>query len=177
MIEQIVGWVLLVALMAAVTLLTVVLQAFRSTSNKLLAVSSNEFHEASMSLIESAGELPESVLAGLRTMNHSAFAHGTPWMLYRALKDARTGRQEPTKSSGDHSAFDDLNKLRPELRKLFATVVASWLNILTHRNLILHFLIANEMTRIQAASGCIAKGQDNEGSLKSLFPALRHVDC
>jgi hypothetical protein len=177
MIEQIVGWVLLAALMATVALLTVVLQAFRSTSNQLLAVASNEFHEASMSLLESADELPEGVLSVLGTMNSSAFARGTPWILYKALKEARTGRAGSTKATNHHSDFDEFGKLRPELRKLFGTVGASWLNILTHRNLFLHFLIANEMTRMQVSSGSVSKGQDNESSFKSLIPALRHVDC
>jgi ABC-type protease/lipase transport system fused ATPase/permease subunit len=133
MIFEIFGWFGFIASVAATVVIFIAYLRARTLSNRLLAVASNQFFEATDSLLKSAEEIPMSVLEVVETMNDSATKRKAHWTLLKAVKLKNSYRAESKDEKESFAA--DVQNMRPELRDKFEESVIAWLNYLTHQNI------------------------------------------
>lgn len=141
----------------------------KTVANGLLALSVQEFHDACDALLKTPNELPDEVLDAIMKMSDSTFSKGSNWRLKQAI---RLDRKGILPSCDDNPLDAAVESMRDELQQLFTKAVASWLNILTHRSLIVGLMIAYEAYRLQLAHG---KLEPDAGLEKmKVLPSVTH---
>jgi len=110
-------------------------------------VASQDFHDAAKKVLQTPGDLPDSVLDRLSIMSRTGFQRGSEKAFLSAIKAARAAPPEHGRP-GDFIA--DLESLRPELRALVLKAMAAWFNIMTHKSGRYHDKIAIETIKAKA---------------------------
>ena len=100
----------------------------RRILNRLLAVASEDFHNATQSMLKTPEDLPDSVLDALSIMSESGFSRGSERQFLRAM---RVMRETPAPKS---RLSEDSHEMRPELETLFRKAAVAWFNIMTHKS-------------------------------------------
>ncbi len=169
MVSAILGWILFAITLTVSWIAFKDYLAFRSMSNKFLALASREFHEASSSLISADYELPESVIHALDLMNKTACSGRGHWHLLKLLRMAR--KSEGSRGPGSTDLVSQVNSMRPELIELFDRTATGWLKYISNRNVFVHVLILLEFYKLQSRSGKL-----KPASAKERLSVLAHFE-
>lgn len=163
MIFGIVSYLATAVLLVGIYLIIKQYLGMREASNAFLANASEDFFKKCNSLLTAKdAELPDFVIEFMNFMNSTASRRSAPWVFYKTLRNsARTVWEKDAKSKKYAELNAEISGMRPELRELFHGAVASWLNIIIHRNILFGILISSEFEKLQARSGSVKVEENN----------------
>ncbi|MFH5773562.1 hypothetical protein ACHFJ0_04865 [Paracoccus sp. NGMCC 1.201697] len=114
----------------------------RRVHNRLLAVASEDFHEAASSMMRTPADIPDEVLKTLSMMSETGFGKDSEKNFLEALRAAR--RKGSVKRAEQSDLSKSLDGMRDELKALFLKAGTSWFNIMTHKSGRYHRMIRLE---------------------------------
>ncbi|AZV00227.1 hypothetical protein pben1_p70 [Paracoccus phage vB_PbeS_Pben1] len=122
----------------------------RRVLNRLLAVASEDFHDAASSLLKTPQDLPDEVLDSLSMMSRTGFSRGSERAFLIALQRSRLV-EKSSKGQPSNSLIKAIKNMRPELQSIFGKAVVAWFNIMTHKSGPYHQKIRIEALKGEAA--------------------------
>lgn len=163
MIVFIIGWLGFFSGLVATYLALNLYLRTRNMSNRLLAIASKEFYETIEKLVDASDELPDEIFEILETMNRLAGSDKGHKILLQALQ---LKREHPEFQSKPQLDFDvALGSMREELQDIFHKTVASWLNVMTHRNVFTMLQIGHAALRMKSFSNEVQSEQTSKLSI------------
>jgi hypothetical protein len=119
-------------------------------ANAALAIAVSDFHASANAILKTPGDAPEEVLEFLEHMGTTAFKPGAD---RRFLKIVRNDLSKGTSDRGPTPLANALERVRPELQKLFFGCVSAWLAIMVNRNVLVGRLIRYELQEVSLTAG------------------------
>ncbi len=123
----------------------------KDVTNRHVEMSLNELHAAMNSLLQTPDEVPEPVLKLLQTLNRTAMARWSPWILVRLMKEHISD-----KTSEKNDIVSVIEGMRPELRDLVFLAVAKWMVVIMNRSIFALPILSFQLRKVLQASGSLS---------------------
>lgn len=162
MMYDVMSWAAALAITATVVVALLVYLKARTLSNQIMAVSSKQFHDAAASLLQTADELPDSVLEIIAQMDRLAKSKHVSSALLVALR----GDQPLNGAAIDSGVADkasDIAAMRQELQDLLSAAVTGWLQYISHQNVVMNVRISFAVMRLKSEGMNSARAEHTVG--------------